>query len=463
MSAKDSLYFNSPVFLQNLLVSGYGYYLKRLRYGGEHDRFYRNLLASQFLSAQEMEKLQTGLFTNLVIHAAGTVPYYKRFLDENGISPLDISLDNYRSIFPILTKEHLRTRTTDFVSRGTSDSRHYTINTSGTSGTPLTITAYRSSLQRNYAFFRRMLNWAGIELGERSVTFAGRVLIPGHQRNGPYWRHNKAFNNLLLSSYHISRETIPAYIRALERHKPIFIDSYPSAIYEIARYILENDVQHEIAPRAIITSSETLYDHQRLAIENAFKCKVFDHLGSAEMSVLISQCEFGSYHANPEYGLLEVVDDDCNPVATGKTGRLVATGLFNFAMPLIRYDLGDSVSLSDDECECGRNFPLVKAIQGRTDDLIIGCDGQRIGRLDPIFKGLDNTIKETQIIQENLKNITIRMVVDKSYQNNSAQKIINELKKRIGECININIEYVQSIPKTNSGKFQAVISRLGHP
>ena len=250
------------------------------------------------------------------------------------------------------------------------------------------------------------------------------------------------------------------YIEALENFNPAYIDTYPSAISEIANYINEYNISHKIKLKAIITSSETLFDYQRKSIEKAFRCKVFDHLGSAEMVTLITQCENGTYHINPEFGLVEVLDANDQPVPIGSPGRLICTSLINIAMPLIRYELGDSITLSDDTCQCGRNFPVVSSIIGRTDDMIIGCDGKKIGRLDPIFKKMKSGVKETQIIQTDTKNIIIKMVTDCNYDRKDTDDIITELKNRVGDCVQYHIEYVDHIPRTQAGKFRSVISML---
>lgn len=463
MDIAEKIYKLSPVILQNALITGYGLRLKKLRYGGQYNNYCNLLKETQYYSSEDLSALQSDSFVNLIRYACRHVPYYKNFIDDKSINASDITLDNYKDIFPLLTKETLRKYSNEFISRDAEHGKHLYINTSGTSGTPLRVAVYKAAIQHNYAFFTRLLSWAGINYGDRSATFAGRVFIPQGQKGPPYWRKNRFLNNLLFSSYNISGNTIPSYIEALGRFDPVYIDSYPSAIYEIAKHIIDNHLEHDIRPKAIITSSETLYDYQRSSIEEAFGCRVYDHLGCAEMVALISQCEHGYYHVNPEYGLLEVVDADGQPAPKGEPGQLVCTGLINLAMPLIRYVLGDSVILGDDECRCGRNFQVIKSIIGRTDDLIIACNGSKVGRLDPIFKGLDQSIKETQIIQNDLNKMTVKIVTDADYDSVNTGKIVSELKKRTGNCMNIRIEFVDSIPKSRSGKFRAVVSDINKP
>jgi phenylacetate-CoA ligase len=177
------------------------------------------------------------------------------------------------------------------------------------------------------------------------------------------------------------------------------------------------------------------------------------------MSAFICQCKEGTYHVNPEYGIVEVLDMDNNPVQTGNAGRLVCTGFLNFAMPLIRYDMGDTVVLSDRKCDCGRRFPVVESILGRTDDLIITPSGKTIGRLDPVFKGLSH-IRETQIVQEAYDKITVNLVKDDGFSNDTAEALKRELTRRIGDDVEVSINIVGHIPRTKAGKFRSVISHI---
>jgi phenylacetate-CoA ligase len=458
MSLSEKIYELSPITVQNLLISVYGYQLKKARYAGHFKQYLEALNKSQFHSKEQLHQLQQDQFRKLVGIALTSTPFYQDLICDKSIGIENITLENFTDIFPVITKDILRREQIRFVSDSKQPHKPVKIHTSGTSGTPLTISTTADSLQKNYAFFYRFLSWAGVNLGDRCATFAGRVLIPARQKKPPYWRYNVATNTILCSSYHIAEHTIEYYIRALEKFKPVYIDSYPSALYEIAKFINQTGKQHTIRLKCIITSSETLFDYQREALEKAFHCKVYDHLGSAEMATLITQCEHGSYHANPEYGLLEVLDNNDQPVSSGTSGRLICTSLINPTMPLIRYELGDSISLSEKSCLCGRHFPVIASITGRTDDLIIGCDGQKVGRLDPVFKKLDGSIKETQIIQTDYRNITIKMATEDHYDRKNTDNIINEIKNRVGDCMQFNIEYVDHIPRTSSGKFRSVIS-----
>lgn len=459
MSLQQFIYNHCPVILQNTLISIYGARLKSLRYGKVFRSEYEKLKHSLNYTTDQLNALQEDSLRDLLNHANNYVPYYRSVFQDRGIVPGDVSISNLSRVLPVIKKDDIKEAPEKYISSSFKKKQLTKIHTSGTTGAPLVVCATKDSIQKNYAFFLRFLNMAGFVAGQSNATFAGRLIIPPAQTGPPYWRSNRMMNNVLFSAYHISDSTIPAYIKELERINVKLIDSYPSAVYSIANYINKNSIKHEIRPKAIITSSETLLEHQRQSIETAFRCKVYDQYGSAEMVAFISQCSRGTYHINSEYGIVEVLDESQQPVGYGVPGRLVCTGFLNYAMPLIRYDTGDTVILSERKCDCGLNFPVVESILGRKDDLLITPSGKLVGRLDPVFKGLPY-IKETQIIQERINKIRVNVVKEAGFTADTSKTLIKELNRRIGDDVEISIVYVDSIPRTKSGKFRSVISQL---
>jgi phenylacetate-CoA ligase len=454
-----TLYDHSPIFFQNMFCSLYGFQLYRERYSGKWGQYFNWIDKTQYLSSDELHDIQINSLRNIIYHAVEYVPYYKEKIriksnEVNEINSMDV-LNN----IGIVDKETLRNSTDSFLSEKYDKNKLIKINTSGTTGTPLTIYLSSEARKLNYAFFARSKKWAGISGFERSITLAGRTIVPVSQKKPPYWRKNIVFNNELFSSYHISEDNLGYYVDQIRRIRPVFIDSYPSSISIIAEYMLKKNVT-DIAVKAIITSAETLLDHQRDIIEKAFGCKVYDQYGSAEQVIFACQCEHGSYHVNPEYGYLEVLDKNNNKVPNGQLGEFVCTGFTNQAMSLIRYKIGDKGILSDKQCDCGRKFQVLEKIFGRNDDILITPDGKYVGRLDPIFKGMGSTIRETQIVQEQKDLIYIKIVRGENYLEQHGQFIIDELVKRMGHEIHFKIQYVDRIPRTNAGKFRAVICNI---
>jgi phenylacetate-CoA ligase len=366
------------------------------------------------------------------------------------------SLSEIRRL-PLLTKEELQQPAARITSSRYGGMHLQEVHTGGTTGKPLTIYCDRATLQRNYAFFARFREWAGVPSGARVATFAGRTLVSPAQEAPPFWRRNAAANTLLFSSYHISPRTVEAYIGALEAFRPALIDSYPSSLEPIARHILSRGGS-SLKPTAVITSSETLTPSVRELIEQALRTRVFDHYGAAEMAALVTQCQAGTYHVNPEFGIVEVLRDG-EPVAAGESGDLVATGFINPVMPLIRYATGDTAIQGAETCPCGRAFPTLLAIEGRRDDVLITPDGRRIGRLDPIFKAV-SSLHETRIVQDAADHVRVEMVLHTDLAPEEDTSLRRELGNRLGPLMRVDLVRVSRLPRTARGKLQAVVNEV---
>lgn len=278
------------------------------------------------------------------------------------------------------------------------------------------------------------------------------------QAHPPFWRHDFFQRNILFSSYHMSKSNLKHYYDELVRVRPEEIIGYPSSLFTLAKHILASGLK-EIRPQAVFTTAETLLASQRAVIEEAFERNVTDQYGCTEMALFVSQCEKGTYHVHPEHGIVEVMDANGNPLPPGEEGEAVCTGFVNYAMPLIRYRLGDRLKLGAERCACGRCFPVVEEILGRVDDILTTPDGRPLGRLDPVFKGMRG-IFETQIVQTAADKLVLRMVTDPSFSEHNRAELLYEVQKRTGNDMFIEIDVVDEIPKDKNGKFRSVISTL---
>src|SRR5262249_39797356 len=141
-------------------------------------------------------------------------------------------------------------------------------------------------------------------------------------------------------------------------------------------------------PECVLTSSEKLSPEMRMTIEKAFKAPVYDGYSGVEACCLASECEHHRLHVSPAVGIVELLNADGSPSKVGETGEIVATGLLNFAQPLIRYRTGDLATWSDETCPCGRQMPILKEIFGRQEDVVVLRDGRRSASFYKVFQGL---------------------------------------------------------------------------
>jgi len=454
----DSIYSKSPLYLQNIFISLYGCKLYFERYYQAYNKFLDTLLKDQWLSKNIIHENENIRFMNMINHVWDSVPYYKDIFLAHGITKNSVrNIDDLVNL-PILKKESIRTKSEEMLSHSINKKNIITLNTSGSSGKSLKIFMDLESRRKAYAFVTRYHRWAGLKNSRNNVTLAGRTIIPQGQKSKVFWRYNAVMSNYLFSTYHMSDQNLPYYVEKIRNVAPNYIDSYPSAVYLLAKYMCQHGIT-DICPKAILTSGETLFDYQRELIEKVFNCQIFDQYGCTEQALFVSQCEKGTYHVHPEYGVVEILDDKNKPVGKGQIGRVVCTSFTNMAMPLIRYDLGDTASFGEYECDCGRNFPVLEKLCGRIDDYIITPEGNRVGRLDPVFKGL-SSVKFAQMIQKEYGKLIVKIVPGNNYVEEDKDRILFELYKRVGNKMHIEIIIVNEIEQSANGKFRTVICEI---
>ncbi|MBK8186879.1 MAG: phenylacetate--CoA ligase family protein [Cellvibrio sp.] len=319
-------------------------------------------------------------------------------------------------------------------------------NTSGSSGTPLRISYTDESRRINYRFYEAALAHFGCNYKSKSTTFAGRVLYKDPGENPA--RYDFYSKTQYLSSYFISPATIKHYVDALNYWQPEFIDTYPSSIFEVIKLAETQQLKFAFSPKCVLTSSETLTNECRVAIEKAFNTTVIDQYGCTEMAINAVSVG-GDYIASPLYSLIELEHQFDNSYS------VITTGLLNFGMPLLRYRIGDLVEKASVES----NY-IMSRIEGRLDDVIITPEGRKVGRMDPAFKGIEG-VSSAQIIQEEVALITVLVVLDaKNYARFDSELLISNIKERTSQSVEVRIKIVEKIEKNKNGKFKSVVSKL---
>jgi phenylacetate-CoA ligase len=243
--------------------------------------------------------------------------------------------------------------------------------------------------------------------------------------------------------------------------------AYASAAYTFAQYLDSISFQaKEIGLKGIISSAEKLYDFQRVLMERVFCCPVFDRLGSREVGLIASECDrHEGLHMNADNLVIEVLDDDGNPVPPGEPGRIVVTDLLNKSMPFIRYEMGDIGAWTDRPCSCGRTLPLMKCIDGRTADFILTKDGRKIHGeyFTHLFYGVRG-LKQFQLIQKDLNLIEIKVIKNSEWDARKEPEILEHIRSYMQDpTLKIELIFVPQISKPRSGKLRFTISDLIQP
>lgn len=456
-----SFYENLPPFFQNISLTLHGLRLYYREYGKEFERLLEQFERQQWFSENELEAYQSEQLRSIVEHAYRTVPFYRRQFDEHHLRPSDIRTINDIEKMPIIDSDVLTKHAGEFVSVEAGWQDRIIGCTSGTTGKSKTLFYDRHVCRIKNVIDWRLKRAAGIEMGDPIAYFMGQKVVPIQQKRPPFWRKNKVLNNMFFSVFHFSPFWYDVYIDALQGFGAFCVDGYPSTVSMFAEALLARKRIHNL--KAAFVSSEILLPHQRNVIEKAFGCKVFNYYGMAERAVFATECEqHKGLHINTDFGHCELVDKFDRPVAPGLPGQLIITGWHNYTMPIIRYRTNDAATLAVERCSCGRGFPLLDSINGRDEDQLAAPDGRYLVDtfISDLFAQYQSKILESQIVQEESGAVIIKIVPSADFGNKDADLLIRGMRHYMGNSVNINIESCKSIPRTESGKFRWVISKV---
>jgi phenylacetate-CoA ligase len=432
-------------------------------FGTEVSKQLRFFEKTQWWKPKELEDYQNRKLRALIKHAYKNVPYYHNLLRSLNLYPDDIKTIDDLSELPILTKEEIRKNPEKFLAKNIKKISMIRSATSGSSGKVFEYMTDKRVLSISHALGLRAWGFAGYNIGDRLVTIAGSSLLP---QEATFLKKItfKANRNLPLSSYNMDNKKVINYVHQIIKFKPKFIRGYPSSIAIIANYLLENNI-NEIKPLAIMTTAETLFKSDRKVISDAFDCDVFDQCGCNDGGENLCECkEHVGYHIGIERAIHEFVDNANEPVPNNEISHIILTDLWNYAMPLIRYDAGDMGIPTDEMCPCGRGLPLLKSLEGRSIDQIVLPDGKLIPGLtltDALeMYGMADKIIEYQIIQEKVDKFTINIVKNEGYNDESSAEIHNFFVGHLGASVDVKINFLDNIPRTNANKRRIVISKV---
>jgi phenylacetate-CoA ligase len=442
----ERLYARLPVPLQHAAVTAFGYHWRRTRLGGPFDAYRKAAAGRERWTVAQWKAYETESLRRLIEVARGA-PWYAMTLDNAQASLEDL---------PIVTKDDLRHDPTSFVVGGRVPRGALVSQTSGSTGTPLELYDSRDDMRRAVALRdARYLSLAGVDYSMPRATFSGRRVEPASDSTGPFHRFNRAEGQLYFSPYHLGPMTVERYVDALWRHRPVWLTGYAGSISELGRLASERGL--ELPPaRAVITSAEPVPEWLRLHCPEVFGCSVTEEYGMAEQVCLAVECPAGSLHVFPDAGIVEILDTDGRRCVNGEVGEIVATSFIRWLQPLIRYRTGDLGALSDEGCSCGRQTPILAALEGRVDDIVVGADGRRVGRLSHVPKGLPGVIA-MQFVQRRAGAIAAHVVATDVLDDHTRSEIRTRLLERLGSGTAVDVIQVSELQRTARGKIRGVI------
>ncbi|NBC05218.1 MAG: hypothetical protein GVY20_16160 [Bacteroidetes bacterium] len=420
------------------------------------------LKRSKDFSYERLVEHQNKKLRSIIHHAYQHVPYYREVFDGNGIKPKDIRTKQDLPAIPVLTKEIVRERYDDLIADNAEQFNPYENMTSGSTGMPLKFLQDKNVSIARFTFFWRIWKMAGYKPYMRWAQVDGMFL--GSEENP--WKYNRMLNSLQISAFFLDQQNCKRILDKLSEFNPKILRGYPTAIYTLAQFIDHTSYEINFSLKSIITYSENLLPEYRSKIEKVFDCPVFDVFSQWEAVCLISECEEHQLHQHMEFSVMELLNENNQPVNKNEEGEITATSFYNYSMPFIRYKTGDLSKWSNSSCRCGMNHHVVENLSGRKRDVLFDTRGNMVS-----FQGFQMYalvsyekvagLLQTQIVQNSLDKIEIYIILnDPSMGPNVESELTKAVKTRLGEDMEVEFIYTDCIHKQKNGKAPLIKNNL---
>jgi phenylacetate-CoA ligase len=412
------------------------------------------------LSPEEIANLQWTRLRGFLDYIAANVPYYRDLFGGLGLSPDEIRRPADFLNLPLLTKDMIRAAGKRMITEE-AGKRGVSLSTSGSTGEPLYFDVDIDAGPTRRACAIRSFRWMGIDIGDRQARLWGTYFgVPLKTRMLDAAK--ESFSNVLqLSAFNMSDEVMHKYAGRLRSFKPHLLVGFPSALTVFAQFCKSRRMGG-ISPRSILASGEKIYPHQKELLEEIFKCPVYEGYGTNEFGNIAHECgERQGLHMFTDLFYLEVLHESGRPAEAGEVGEIVVTDLTNRYMPFLRYRTGDLAVLAGRPCPCGRPFPLLDRIEGRTFDVVVTPDGRSAGGFFWTFLSRAVPgISRFQIEQRDPSGIIFRIVPGPDWKDEYKTTLEGKIKANMGEGFKVGFEIVDDIPAAPSGKFRFIISKI---
>ena len=417
---------------------------------------------SQWWTESQIKEFQLGKMRALVSHAYQNVPYYHRIFKEQGLHPSDIKELCDVARIPILTKQDVRKFKTELIATNYDSSALRSSRTGGSTGEPLQLYNDTNALSWAWGAMYRYYQWTGMRLGEGRIDLGGGSLGGFLSKGGVKQVLSKMLRkiqrNSFFPSFELDAEMAQEICDLSKKQNIRTLRGYPSGIYLLAKYAesMNLDFGHlEI----IQSTSERLYPDQRATIEKNLTAKVFDQYGAGEILSIAAQCDKKeAYHVFEEHAFVE------GPNFGGKNSNripAIVTDLDNYAMPFIRYNLGDILNFENASCSCERNLLKIAKVEGRTHDFLTATNGRLVpGEFIPhLFQkvvGFDRYF----VHQFTTNEIEIDIVKSAEFNQNEIDRLIKQMQDILGSDMKIEFQEVEEIKPSPSGKIFFIKSEV---
>lgn len=410
----------------------------------------------------------------LLKHAAENVPYYRDLYRRLGLKSNELRTINDLQALPIFRKSDYRECDPEALCAvNTQPSLRIERKTSGSTGEPFQFSLDRRALPIIFASHIFYDSWHGLNPFDRYVRIvappAAQAPLPSDATVAV--RFKQAITSRLqhlyesrtqekISLWEVNSEGAERIWRRFEAFRPKFVMGYTSTLAAIADELLQRDLKLSKPIRGVITIAETLTPNRKRLIEKYFDAPIINRYGLREFGSWSAQsCPElpDRFHINTELVVCEVLRPDGTPCAAGETGRVVLTDLHNFARPFIRYDTGDLAVAVSENCPCGRGFPLLGPIEGRSLDCLRTPSGAEIspailGHFLFVYNNHLEVVRHYQLVQETANRVNLLIVPGEGWDEQRRVRLQSDLKHLMQDEMEVDVQTVLEIPPEKSGK-----------
>lgn len=421
---------------------------------------YRKLNESQWWPRPRLEELQLVRLKKMLLHAQNHVPYYRELFQQCGFNPSKLRSLSDLSVIPLLDKSILRREGARLLADNAAQFSPRAHRSAGTTGQPIIIQMDRARHSVAWADMYRWWNAGGWNLGDKQYVVAGAALRPRQLSGFKAKVYSKLNRFEEYTAFDLTEEKMARLLSKLAGATgQAYVRGYASSIHTLAKFAAQTNWSGSV--HAVFTTAETLFPDQRKQIEQGLHTPVFDQWGCRDGGISAFECQqHQGLHLAIENSVVEICRDG-NPVPVGESGDVVATDLYSYAMPLIRYRVGDIATMSSADCACGRGLPLVASVQGRVSGFLIGSGGRKVhGEFFSHVFWETPWVKEFQIEQDVREEVVVKIVSDAPPPPAQLEDITKLMSDRMGDGVRIRIDLVNDIPPGPLGKRQFILCRI---
>ena len=433
--------------------------------GGNTLRNLKYLRSQERAPTEELLSNQQARLQSLLRHASSHVPYYQEILAESGVlsNSGEIRINGFQDI-PLLDRATIHERFEDLKSDDLNQRKWHRNSSGGSTGEPVHIIQDREFGDWSRAVGMLFEGWAGHWIGKPKLIVWSILRDLPAARIGLKWRVGTIVRNeTWLDARSMTPAVMQAFIDRVHKVRPSLVYGFPENLYELGRFALDNRRQMN-PPEAIMTSSATLYPWMRSTIEAAFGTRVLDRYGSREVDGVACECEAHSgLHVCVPTQYVEILRPDGSPTEPGELGEVVVTPLINWAMPLIRYRVGDMAAWAAEPCSCGRSWPLMEEVAGRTRDIFRKRDGTLVRIWEATFHRFA-WVRQFQVTQEDYEVVTALIVPYDGFERavsahaDDIAQIEESIREVMGSDCSVEVTLTDRIEPSPSGKHRHHIS-----